>query len=129
MSEEKKPLHIEHQGGGIVCDNPKCDYEDTTVTDDNYHEYVNKPCPKCGENLLTEEDYQTAKNLIAVIDAINSMDEEAMGKLYESLSGKPASELPLLTEDTVKKLELSVKVHNGIHVKDVKISDASSSEE
>lgn len=40
----------------IVCDNPDCDF-----TMDTRNEivglFVNEPCPKCGENLLTQKDY------------------------------------------------------------------------
>ena len=40
----------------IKCDNAKCDhYEEVDFED--YPKYVNKPCPKCGDNLLTREDY------------------------------------------------------------------------
>ena len=44
---------------GIKCDNEDCDYHDDSVDRDNYPAYVNKPCPECGANLLTQEDYDT----------------------------------------------------------------------
>ena len=48
---------------GIKCD--ACpDYYDTTVNVKEYKDWVNKPCPKCGSNLLTEADYKTTKNVI-----------------------------------------------------------------
>ena len=44
---------------GIKCDNEDCDYRNDEVSRDNYPAYVNKPCPECGANLLTQEDYET----------------------------------------------------------------------
>ncbi len=49
---------------GIKCDNPKCNYTDPLVKYEEYPEYVNKPCPECGSNLLTEQDYEMCKTMI-----------------------------------------------------------------
>lgn len=49
---------------GIKCDNVSCDYEDNTVTLDQYKDYLNKPCPKCGSNLLTEQDMRAVNILV-----------------------------------------------------------------
>lgn len=49
---------------GIKCDNPNCDYVDPNVSVDQYPQYVNRPCPKCGANLLTEQDYQVVQILL-----------------------------------------------------------------
>jgi len=57
---------------GIKCDN--CNYADSTVTRDDYDEYLNKPCPKCNENLLTEEDYELVKQLEALSDLIGTIE-------------------------------------------------------
>lgn len=48
---------------GIKCDNPSCSYEDDSVTFDKYESFVNYPCPLCGDNLLTEQDFKTVKLL------------------------------------------------------------------
>lgn len=42
---------------GIKCDNSTCGFKDDTVKFEEYEQWLNKPCPKCGANLLTEEDY------------------------------------------------------------------------
>ena len=44
---------------GIKCDNPNCDYRDDSIKKEDYLSFVNKPCPKCGSNLLTQKDYDT----------------------------------------------------------------------
>lgn len=55
---------------GIKCDNDSCDYEDHSVTKHQYKEYLNKPCPKCGSNLLTEADMKTVRILDLVFNNI-----------------------------------------------------------
>lgn len=53
---------------GIRCDNKDCNYEDNTVTRLNYPEYIDKPCPKCGDILLTQKDFEafaSIENMVA----------------------------------------------------------------
>ena len=42
---------------GLRCDAPDCDFIDMDITLDQYPNYLNAPCPKCGANLLTQEDF------------------------------------------------------------------------
>jgi hypothetical protein len=44
---------------GIKCDNVHCGYRDDSVLSKDYKDYVDKPCPKCGSNLLTQKDYKS----------------------------------------------------------------------
>jgi hypothetical protein len=58
----------------IQCDNEKCDYKilnpDKNI--DTYLKfYINMPCPQCGENLLTEQDYLDHLKLMSAIKFIN----------------------------------------------------------
>ena len=65
---------IEKQQKSLVtCDNPNCDYTVpyTDATEKYLVLFIDKPCPKCGENLLTMEDYLQHQNLIKVINFIN----------------------------------------------------------
>lgn len=56
---------------GIKCDNPKCDFADSSVAFEDYKDYVNQPCPLCGENLLTKKDYRNCKRLVRITNIIN----------------------------------------------------------
>lgn len=56
---------------GIKCDH--CDYKDETVHVDDYEQWVNKPCPDCGENLLTESDYDAVKQMQALAATLNGI--------------------------------------------------------
>jgi hypothetical protein len=56
---------------GIKCDNPDCDYRDPMVEFHEYKDWLNKPCPKCGANLLTEKDLAALRRLIKLTAFIN----------------------------------------------------------
>lgn len=64
---------LEYQESGIICDNIKCDYESSekVITHKEMSSWVNKPCPKCGDNLLTMKDYNHHKKLIRIVNIIN----------------------------------------------------------
>lgn len=53
----------------IICDNPLCNHKEST-TEKKLSSFINKPCPKCGENLLTVEDYNHHSLLIAVMKKV-----------------------------------------------------------
>lgn len=44
---------------GIKCDS--CSHSEPLVTRFEYDKYLNRPCPICGEKLLTSEDYRKVK--------------------------------------------------------------------
>jgi len=49
---------------GVKCD--KCWWRDRDVNEKEYKDYVDKPCPNCGENLMTHEDYILAKIIMII---------------------------------------------------------------
>ena len=55
---------LEINMSGLKCDNPTCDYVE---------KWVNVKCPKCGEILLTEADYNNTKFLLGIIDLGNKI--------------------------------------------------------
>ena len=57
---------------GIKCD--FCRWEDASVKYEDYPNYLNKPCPVCGANLLTEADYANCQTLMAYVQAYNEED-------------------------------------------------------
>ena len=52
--------------GGLKCDNPSCDFIDISIAIEDYDNWLNTPCPKCGANLLTKEDLDAVKKIIAL---------------------------------------------------------------
>jgi DNA-directed RNA polymerase subunit RPC12/RpoP len=56
----------------IECDH--CDFKIKNNSKDpnqSIEAYLNKPCPKCGKNLLTEKDYADYKRTMKVINWLN----------------------------------------------------------
>ena len=50
-------------GHGIKCDAEGCDFRKDYPSFDYLHLWLGVPCPKCGANLLTEQDWFTTKLL------------------------------------------------------------------
>lgn len=119
---------IEHRSGGLQCDNPVCDWTDPTVKVEDYEKWLNAPCPKCGENVLTEEDYNTTKNLLSMVDMINDLPDELYKeflKIGETLSGSSNEDLLKkydLPEDT-ERVTMTLDLHNGVSIKSVTPAD------
>jgi len=56
--------------GDLKCDNSTCDhYGKANVKD--YKTLLNKPCPKCGQSLLTPDDLVNVMKINRAVDAIN----------------------------------------------------------
>jgi hypothetical protein len=77
---------------GIKCDNPSCDYKNEDVSVSDYEKWLNKPCPKCGCNLLTQEDYEATMALIALTNTLNDVipkaeDDEKMATVSIEMNG------------------------------------------
>lgn len=67
----KKPAIEITKCGGLKCDNPSCDYENMDIKIEDYKNWVEKPCPKCGWVLLTKKDYNVSKWLHRIIRFLN----------------------------------------------------------
>lgn len=65
------PKAVELNIKGIKCDH--CDYQEPNVKFEDYEKWLNKPCPKCGANLLTEADLNSLKMLIQLTNAANEL--------------------------------------------------------
>ena len=66
---------------GIKCDNTECDYLDLSVKFEEYPNWIDKPCPKCGTNLLTQSQYDEAN--CAVFQG--EMASEILGVDFDNL--------------------------------------------
>lgn len=73
MEQENKTMTLNISG--IKCDH--CDYSDMEVEAVDYPDWLNRPCPKCGENLLTDSDYQTVLHMTEVARLVNSLSVDA----------------------------------------------------
>lgn len=59
---------------GIKCDNPKCGWKDMSVEYKDYPSYVNKPCPCCGSNLLTEHDFSVINIMMKLSNLFGNIE-------------------------------------------------------
>lgn len=78
--------------GGLKCDNEKCDYENPDITLEEYPNYLESPCPKCGDSLLTKADYKALLNLLTLSNALSNQ--------YPNLSSTNK-------EENIQQIELS----------------------
>ena len=67
----KRKLIEQSQEKFIVCDNNDCNYEIIFDKKLNLIEYIEEPCPCCGDNLLTIEDYLTSLKLQKAVNFVN----------------------------------------------------------
>lgn len=67
------------EDGYIKCDSPSCDWTENIKLSEMVN-WLNKPCPKCGENVLTEKDFDDFLRVLATIqlvdDAVETLEEE-----------------------------------------------------
>lgn len=96
-----------HQENLIVCDDLLCDYTVpySEQEDQKLEEYINTPCPSCGANLLTEEDYKLAVKLDKIIDRINKW----FGWITIFMRKNKDTTV-------VKSKTIGIKVHEGIKI-------------
>ena len=72
--------NIEYQERGLKCDNVECDFRDETIKSIDYENWVNKPCPKCSDNLLTLQDFYNVILLESIIREVNEIPKEKTKK-------------------------------------------------
>lgn len=95
MSDTKKNATI--TSGGLKCDNTECDWIDTSISFDQYSNWLNKPCPKCGENVLTEGDLDRTMALMNAIEIMNAMSPEQLDRLSAKVDIESLKQTPFLS--------------------------------
>lgn len=93
---------------GIKCDNNKCDYRDDSVKVEDYDKWLNKPCPKCSSNLLTEADYNNVQMLLQTAQMINSMTPEQLEALTKNIDNHQTSQMNIEMDGT-GKMKINLK--------------------
>lgn len=102
---------------GIKCDNEACDYRDDSVQFVDYPQWLDKECPNCGDNLLTQEDYDTCLYFINLSKIITErfpegIDEEkvvdmmkSMGMSEEDLQDVMGNLFEIIKETKIKNIQ------------------------
>mgnify|MGYP003665879484 FL=1 len=101
MNEDKNPFGqaMTTNISGLKCDNPECDYKDDTVDSVDYEQHIDKPCPDCGESLLTQDDYDKVQQIQQQIMDLNALFADMAGM------GMPTGEGDI--EDDSKRIKLN----------------------
>lgn len=123
---------IETENTGLICDNPSCDWTDKTILPENFPLWINKPCPKCGDNLLTLEDFDNYREVLYKVELLNSLTPEQMAELTALVDIEEVKKSDLFKD--AKGLEHlkdnnhvagSFSTHKEIKVKEIKAIDPS----
>ena len=56
---------------GIKCDNPACSFRNDDVRVNEYKSWLNRSCPQCSSNLLTQADYDSVQMMIMAVEEQN----------------------------------------------------------
>jgi hypothetical protein len=82
-----EPILAKMTASDIKCDNVDagCDYYASGVKEEDYGDWLNKACPKCGENLLTQADYDFVILMRETINMVN--DPEFVNSKLAKLTG------------------------------------------
>ncbi len=113
--------NIEYTSTGLQCDNPECDWVDATIDDDMLEIHIDTMCPKCGQNLLTMEDYNNTIALRNTIELVNKLTPEQLNQLNDGIDMRLFENLPLFKDvDLTKPIELEITTHDGIKFNKVK---------
>lgn len=99
----RKLIELNKQETLVVCDNTSCNVTIAATTDnliEEMKEYINKPCPECGQNLCTQKDYD---GYVLVMKAINWLN-------------KYLSWLTFFTKEQKNPKKISIHSYNGIKV-------------
>jgi hypothetical protein len=71
---------------GLKCDNPNCDYIDPTVPFSDYEKSINKPCPECGESLLTQADYDKTLQIVRAMELLSKLSSSDLDNIASNLT-------------------------------------------
>lgn len=86
---------------GIKCD--ACDFMDKNIEVEDYKNWLNKPCPKCGANLLTQADFDNVQFLIKTTNLINEIypkpkKDEKMFTMSVNMDGSGKMDFNIINE-------------------------------
>lgn len=109
---------------GLKCDNPNCNYHDPSVPLSDYEKSINKPCPDCGESLLTQDDYDQVMQMVKAVEIMNSYSPEELEKMAANLSEEDIDKaLDVMNQLKLKKVgedENGIETWSGNLGKDIR---------
>ena len=68
---------VEVRFKSISCSSKTCNYKARGVKFRNYHKWVDKPCPRCGDVLLSKSDYNRSIVFSEMSEHLNNVSGKA----------------------------------------------------
>ena len=99
-SRSSKSDAIQLTHSGLKCDNSSCDWRDDNISPEVWHKYINAPCPKCGQNILTLEDFDKAMLFFKVVSKVKQFHEKTWVGRFLSWIGPKNKERATITYET-----------------------------
>ena len=96
-------LVSEFKISGIKCDTPHCNWRDDDVQFADYPQFIDKPCPVCNSNLLTEQDYIKCLKMYRIVDRANKISN-----MLKWLN--PKHYYRLITKTTEPEVEMKIRL-------------------
>lgn len=96
----------------IKCDNSPCDFIEYMDKIDPVI-WLNKPCPKCSSNLLSEDDYIAYVKYQQAVAAMERLDPSKLSEL-EDLAIDVLEKSGIDTDDVDASIDISF--HDGIKI-------------
>ena len=128
MEDKQKNIEIISSNEGLQCDNTECDWTSGAIKEEDMVNWIDKPCPKCGQNVLTQNDFNLHDKLMKSIDFINTLSEEQIDNLNK-IYGKDLSNGIFSNPGDVEKLmmggnfNVNVTMHEKIKIDINEIKD------
>lgn len=105
---------------GIKCDN--CDFKDDSIQRNEFENYINKPCSKCSENLLTFNDYLNVLKLEQAVFETNNYSIEEINEKYKDLDISKVDFMENIPINQLNKpIEVKLNMHNKIKFEKINI--------
>lgn len=76
--------NIDMNISGLKCDS--CGFSDDSVKLEDYEKSIGRPCPECGESLLTQEDYDGVMQMVQAVEMLNGFSQEDLDAIANNLS-------------------------------------------
>lgn len=120
----EKRIELVDDTCGIICDAPQCGWKDDSVTFATLEQWRNCPCPKCGANVLTDEDWELHLKTTEIMEAINNMTDEEL-QVFEELVKNGDIEVPDFIKDFANGEEegeyrIEITTHKEIKIDSIK---------
>lgn len=103
----KKKQHLEMIDLSLICNRKLCKFEIGGIRYKDIAKWLNKPCPKCGDNLLTMKDFDRMVYVKQIQNLVNSLTLKQLSLLGLE-KRKKSNKKSIITVNTHKKISVHI---------------------